>query len=314
MLTLRGRLEPGQEQKGKAPRSAGATAMSVAVNVLAAIFVWQAIQNPLSMKRLFTFESSPAEAPRERIRFLTTTPQKAVVVPQVTSQVVAGGGAPKAGRSEGAESENAAADQPQAPLVAPTTVPNVIPPAGKSAANDVGAPAAGPLASGRGPLKGIQPGYSDPRLWVEAPILEYAPKTDAERLDSAVAGSIMKYRDSLLANTNQPNRFEKGDWTYRTKGGDRYGIDQQFIRLGKFSIPTALLALLPMNKLQGNPIENDRQARLAAMRIDIMQGAQAAMNEEEFRQAVKQIRARKEKERKEAEKKKANEQKTISNP
>ncbi len=67
-----------------------------------------------------------------------------------------------------------------------------------------------------------------------------------------------------------------------------------------------------MNQIQGNPIENDRQRRLAAMRIDIMDGAQAAMNEEEFRQTVKKIRERKEKERKEAEAKKKAEPKFIS--
>ncbi|MBK6308249.1 MAG: hypothetical protein IPF47_22000 [Gemmatimonadetes bacterium] len=64
--------------------------------------------------------------------------------------------------------------------------------------------------------------------------------------------------------------------------------------------------------MQGNPVENERQARLAAMRVDIMQGAQAAMNEEEFRQAVKKIRARKDKERKEAEQRKKAETKPIS--
>ena len=51
---------------------------------------------------------------------------------------------------------------------------------------------------------------------------------------------------------------------------------------------------------------------LAAMRADIMRGAQAAMNEEEFRAAVKKIRARKDKERKEAEDRKKVETKPIS--
>jgi hypothetical protein len=176
----------------------------------------------------------------------------------------------------------------------------------------VGTPATGPLASGRGAVKGLQPGYVDPRLWPAAPRLEYAPKTDEQRLDSAVASSVMRYRDSVAALAYSPNKFERGDWTYETKDGKRYGIDQQFIRLGKFSIPTALLGLLPLNQVQGNPIENDRQARLAAMRADIMRGAQAAMNEEEFRQAVKKIRARRDKERADAEAKKKTETKTIS--
>jgi len=316
MLTLRRRPERNGGGRGNAPRSAGATAVSIAVNVLAAVLLWQAVQNPLVMTRLFTREPLVEDMPRERIRYLITPPRPTppATAPAVTAQPPGGGTTPRAGRTEGRESPNAVAESPRAPLVAPSQLPTTIPPPGNASAADSGAPASGPLASGRGPLKGIQPGYADPRLWVEAPVIEYAPKTAEERLDSAVVGSIMKYRDSVLANTSTPNRFERGDWTYRTKGGDRYGIDQQFIRLGKFSIPTALLALLPMNKMQGNPIENDRQARLAAMRTDIMMGAQAAMNEEEFRQAVKQIRARKEKERKAAEKAKKDAQKTISEP
>lgn len=313
MLTLRGRPERNGGRRGNGPRSAGATAVSIVVNAVAAVLIWQAVQHPLVMTRLFTRAPLLEEVPRERIRFLTTAPRPAPATPPAaTAQPPGGGGTPRAGRTEGRESANPVSESPRAPLVAPSAVPSTIPPPGPPGAADSSSPAGGPLASGRGPLKGIQPGYADPRLWVEAPVIEYAPKTSEERLDSAVAGSIMKYRDSVLANTSTPNRFERGDWTYRTKGGDRYGIDQQFIRLGKFSIPTALLALLPMNKMQGNPIENDRQARLAAMRTDIMMGAQAAMNEEEFRQAVRQIRARKEKERKEQEKAKKNAQKTIS--
>ena len=74
-------------------------------------------------------------------------------------------------------------------------------------------------------------------------------------------------------------------------------FDKQFIRLGKFSIPTPLLALLPFNRVQANPIAAEEGRKQLAMRMDIMEHAQAAMNEEEFRRAVKAIRERKEREK-----------------
>jgi hypothetical protein len=163
-------------------------------------------------------------------------------------------------------------------------------------------------------VQGVQPGYTEPRIWVEPTVATAPPLTGDAKLDSAITGRVNAYRDSVLQNTYVANKFERGDWTVETKDGKKFGIDRQFIRLGKLSIPTALLGLLPMNQVQGNPIAYDRERRLAAMRADILEHAQIAMNEEEFRQAVKSIRARKEKERKALlEKKKREEgQKVIS--
>lgn len=312
MLTLdkrHNRSEPGSG----AGRSARAAAVSVVLHVFLVFALVHALQSTGAIQRIFVREFT-FEQPRERLRFLTVTPPRAQpveVTPSAVSAPPAVRGAEAPGVTRG--SGEGTSGIPALPLVAPTEVPATIPPPAAAGFDvNVGTPAGGPLASGRGAVKGLQPGYVDPRLWPTAPALVYAPKTDEERLDSAVTTSIMRYRDSVLANTYSPNKYERGDWTYQTKDGQKYGIDQQFIRLGKFSIPTALLGLLPLNQMQGNPIENDRQARLAAMRVDIMRGAQAAMNEEEFRQTVKKIRARKEKERKEAEARKKTETKTIS--
>lgn len=312
MLTLQkrhNRSEPGSA----AGRSARAALVSVAVHVVLVTALIEALHSTGAIQRIFVREFT-FEQPRERLRFLTVTPSPvtpATVAPSAAAAPAAVEGAPRAGATRG--SGAGAPGVPTLPLVAPNKVPASIPPPAAAGFDvNAGTPAGGPLASGRGAVKGLQPGYVDPRLWPEAPALIYAPKTDEERLDSAVVTSIMRYRDSVLANTYSPNKFERGEWTYESKGGQKYGIDQQYIRLGKFSIPTALLGLLPMNRMQGNPIENDRQARLAAMRADIMRGAQAAMNEEEFRQAVKKIRDRKDKERKETETRKKTESKTVS--
>lgn len=312
MLTLdkrHNRTEPGSG----AGRSARAAAVSVVAHVFLILALVQALQSTGAIQRIFVREFT-FEQPRERLRFLSVTPPTtpaAQAAPRAVAAPAAVRGADRAGATRGGGEGTPGI--PAVPLVAPPAVPATIPPPAAAGFDvNVGTPAGGPLASGRGAVKGLQPGYVDPRLWPTAPALIYAPKTSEERLDSAVVTSIMRYRDSVLANTYSPNKYERGDWTYETKDGKKYGIDQQFIRLGKFSIPTALLGLLPMNQMQGNPIENDRQARLAAMRVDIMRGAQAAMNEEEFRQAVKKIRARKDKERKDAETRKKTETKTIS--
>lgn len=311
MLTLR--ESHNRTIPGGAGRSVRATLASVVVHVVLLIGLAKALQSTGFIQRIFVRDFT-FEQPKERLQYLTVSPPKIETVPVPTRVAAAAesiGDTPRAGRTEGVVTP-ATPRIPAVPLRSPDLVPTSIPVPGAGFDVNAGTPAGGPLASGRGAVKGLQPAYGDPRLWVEAPTLLYAPKTDEERLDSAVTTSIMRFRDSVMANTYEPNKYERRDWTYTTKDGKRYGIDSKFIRLGKFSIPTALLGLLPMNQLRGNPIEMERQARLDAMRVDIMRGAQAAMNEEEFRQAVKKIRVRKDKERKDAEVKKKTETRPIS--
>jgi hypothetical protein len=91
-----------------------------------------------------------------------------------------------------------------------------------------------------------------------------------------------------------------GDWTFE-KNGKKYGVDEKYIRLGKISIPTAILALLPINTT-GNPTMNDRNKLQNQLHADIFWNAQRGMNEADFKKAVRSIRERKERER-EAQKK-----------
>jgi hypothetical protein len=202
----------------------------------------------------------------------------------------------------------------RAPIVAPRDVPTGVREAPDPPTTPpITGPTSGPLVTGKGATRGVQPNYNDPRVWVRPTEVVEAPKTEERRLDSAVAATAKAYRDSVAASTYNPNKFERGDWTVE-RGGRKYGIDKQFIRLGPVSIPTALLAFLPMNGVQGNPVANDRDKAFAAMRNDIQFHAQRAMNEEEFRAAVKAIRERKEKERKAQLEKKKKDEKTIASP
>jgi hypothetical protein len=136
-------------------------------------------------------------------------------------------------------------------------------------------------------------------LWPAPGDVVAAPKTPTQRLDSVIATIIQPFNDSLAARAAQR---KPGDWTIE-KDGRKYGIDQKYIHLGKAKIPTAILALLPLN-LQANPIAAERNRMQDQLHSDIMSQAQRGMNEADFRKAVKSIRERKERERAQEEAKK----------
>src|SRR5581483_2570607 len=104
-------------------------------------------------------------------------------------------------------------------------------------------------------------------------------KTYSERLDSVLAARVQAHNDSLAAIAANAARAP-GDWTF-SKNGKKYGIDSKKIYLGDFSIPTAILALLPLNR-GGNPTEVAAERALNFQRREIQEQAQRAMNAEEF--------------------------------
>ena len=113
-----------------------------------------------------------------------------------------------------------------------------------------------------------------------------------ETIDSLIADAIGPYNDSVAAAAE---KRDPTDWTV-SKGGYKWGIDRHAIRLGPVSIPTAVLAMLPLN-IQGNPITMERDRSYAAMNRDITWHAQQAINDADFMKAVRSIRERKERER-----------------
>jgi hypothetical protein len=205
------------------------------------------------------------------------------------------------GRAPAAEPSVA---EPLAPIVAPSDVPTGVPAAPAAPRED---PAGvGPLVGGGGPTRGVRPSFTDRRLWLpEAEIIlaPTGPQTRAESLRVMLAERALVYLDSI--DDANPQGRQPGDWTFE-RNGKKYGIDQRMIRLGDFSLPTALLALLPLNA-QANPIAQERNVRLAAMRNEIQWQAARMARDEEFRDAVRALRARKERERKEAAEKAATE-------
>ncbi len=175
---------------------------------------------------------------------------------------------------------------------APSTVPGRIPAPG--AARPGGQPSSGGAGGGGNGLRqGISPSFEDPRVWLPPGQVPGVPRTPSERLDSALASVLRTHQDSLNALAEARGR-DPGDWTFE-KGGKKWGMDRNKIYIGDHSIPTAILALLPLNS-GTNPIKNREERILNSQRQEIMEQAQRAMNEAEFREAVRKIRERKERE------------------
>lgn len=192
------------------------------------------------------------------------------------------------------------------PLPVPREIPIGIPEVSRRDSVNLG-PTRGPAVGGQGIAKGVQPTYADQRVWDSSSELIPAPKTDEQRMDSAVAARIKAHNDSVGANTYVPNKFERGDWTVDGPGG-KWGIDppggQQYIHFGKFKIPAALLALIPINAAPGAAQrELQQNPALALHRAEIPYQAERAITHAEFNKAVKQLRERKDRERREKQEK-----------
>ncbi len=177
-------------------------------------------------------------------------------------------------------------------VTAPRTIPTAIPAPVPSVTKPAEEGGTGPLVGGGGPSRGVRPSYSDGRLWTPPAPIVAPPKTVAQTIDSLIADAIAPYNDSVAAAAE---RRDPTDWTIK-KGGYKWGIDRRAIHLGPFSVPTALLAMLPLN-IQGNPTVMERDRAFAAMNRDISWHAQQAINDADFMKAVRSIRERKERER-----------------
>jgi len=177
-------------------------------------------------------------------------------------------------------------------VAAPTVTPDGVPAPTPGPSEPAVEGGTGPLVGTGGPARGVRPSYSDPRLWGPPEPIVAPPPTVAETIDGLIAEAIQPYNDSVA---RAAAKRDPTDWTVE-KGGYKWGIDKRAIRLGPVSIPTALLAMLPLN-LQGNPTEINRERSYAMLNRDIMWQARQAVNEADFAKAVRSIRERKERER-----------------
>ena len=201
---------------------------------------------------------------------------------------------PKPSGTEGGATANPAPAAP-APLQTPSVTPSTItrPPVMDSVrTRAAGATGTGLGDIGAGIATGVSPQLPDSRIALVPGDLAPVPRTVSENVDSVISLAIGIVNDSLAIAAGQR---KPGDWTVKGKGGT-WGWDPNGnIRLGKFTIPGALLALLPLNVQSAmSPIE---QRSVAWIRQDILYHAQRTITEDEFRASVKRIRERKERER-----------------
>ena len=178
-------------------------------------------------------------------------------------------------------------------LVAPTTPPTGIPKPPAQASAPSGGGGTGPKVGAGGVEAGITPSFSDPRLWLPPGPVMGVPRTQRQRMDSVLMAHLQPHIDSLQAIAAAQGKAP-GDWTF-TKDGKKWGMDPKNIYIGDHKIPTAILALLPLNK-GANPITSNENKMFDREHDEIQFEAQRAMNEEEFNAAVKAIRERKQRE------------------
>ncbi len=272
---------PG-DRRDPARRGPGTVVLSFVLHIVAGLLLIQLTFIPADWVADFLRDNPPT--PVERIGFLQ--------LPR--------GEAPREAPRRGGDNRplsNAPAPASQPLPVLPVEIPTTLPPIPTRPLRASAEVGNGPLVGGGGDTRGVRPSYSDPRLWVpSAPVLT-APLAATARLDSTMAPIYRELADSMrrAAGGRDPN-----DWTVKL-GGQKYGIDKNFIRLGPVSIPTPLLALLPLNQ-SANPAAIERDRRLSSMRAEILQQSARAARDEDFRSAVKALRERKEKERADAKK------------
>jgi hypothetical protein len=154
--------------------------------------------------------------------------------------------------------------------------------------------------TGRG-ARGVQnyvPRLGDGRVWVD-PVTGQATASREIRIDSAVAMRMREMADSMEKNPQadvNADPYVSKPWTFRV-GGKTYGIDSKGLHLGDITIPTAVLAFL--STPEGNIDQARANQAYMAMRADILRAAARMQAMDDFREAVREIRARKEKEHQE---------------
>jgi hypothetical protein len=190
-----------------------------------------------------------------------------------------------------------------APIVAPSIIPTTLPPVPPPTV-EAGLPTGSATGTGGAPTgiaTGLAPALPDPRIELRPNMLRL-PLTQAQRNDSAVKAIYMAYRQAEVDAEAHKGRDPR-DWTFE-KNGQKYGIDSSYIYLGKFKLPSAILAALPFNYggVDGRRIIDGRNA--AWIQNDIYSHSQG-MSEDDFRAAIKRIRERKDREKREADEAKA---------
>ena len=264
-------------------RPRGSIALSIAIHVIViALIASITFRYPISA----LLGPSREQVNTERIQYVRVQPEAA-----------RGGGGGGGGVAKNTPKKTAPRPRLVAPSAIPSTLPPVAPPSASSlAGTDTGkGTGAGNGTGAPGVATGVDPTLPDPRIELRPNLLRL-PLTTAQRNDSAVKAIFMAFREAEITAEENRGRSPR-DWTFE-RNGQKYGLDSQWVYLGKFKIPSAILAALPFNYggVDGSRIIQARNA--AWIQNDIYMHSQG-MSEDDFRAAVKRIRERKEREKRE---------------
>ncbi len=216
----------------------------------------------------------------ERPRFIVVSPE--VELPPY------GGARPSRAAKAGGYGRPAPATPTPATLVPPPPAPD--------SAVAARSPVAGPRWFIPGPILGDGHLWVSPRPALPAAVAEEIYGDSTSR-DSVVARRLRAMVDSLNVIYDEVQRERRRpSWTTDV-AGKTFGIDSQYIHIAGIKIPTAALALLPLNLPQGNFDEALRARHLDEMRQDLLRSAARAQTYQDFRRYVRELRARKDAER-----------------
>ena len=154
-------------------RPSSASLVSIGAHAILGVLIWNALQMPAVFDRFLQVDRD-AKPVAEKVECVAITPP-APSAPSVQPSR-------RAAPSATPQSEAPAV----VPLVAPREIPMELPPPAASTDTTLPRAVVGPLRSGNGPARGVQPNYDDPRVWNSDAEFIYAPKTDQQRLDSAL--------------------------------------------------------------------------------------------------------------------------------
>jgi hypothetical protein len=203
----------------------------------------------------------------------------------------------QAGRERPAERLAGVPRPPRRPVAPRPRAPAIVEPEQPQPRPDTGAVVVAPR---RPPVIGrIGPELGEGRLWVRP--LPLPPKELAQRLskghvelvDSAVTAIVQGYLDSIAAEPATGN-VGLPSWT-KEIAGKKFGLDSKNIYIAGLKIPAAVLALLPIPA--GNIDQNKAYNHLMDLRTDLEYAAQRSANLDEFKQMIRDMRLRKERER-----------------
>ncbi len=146
----------------------------------------------------------------------------------------------------------------------------------------------------------VGPALGEGKLWVRPlplppqDLARAVVRTRAEIADSVVTLIVQAYIDSVLATA--PDNAPIPSWT--TKIGDQtLGIDSRWIYLGPIKIPTALLALILPSVSSAEMSDYTKFRQLQQMRADVQIAAKRAERMDDFKRAIRELRAQRERER-----------------